>query len=173
MTSYFILGVPILSMLANVSAQILCYKYAFKKGLLKSEYAGFIFGLVVFTACGFLTFSKGSPGEWLGSFLANLVIYACLSYCYFTFINMGQTARRVRLLRELYDAPQGLSREEMLSRYNAEDIINVRIARLLGNNQVILRDAKYYIGTPAVLFIAKMITLTKLIVSGRKSEFEK
>jgi len=115
---------------------------------------------------------EGLSKERLALSLVNLAIYASLSYCYFSFITMGETARRVRLLCELYDAPDGLTREGILKRYNAEEVINIRLDRLLNNGQIILRDGRFYIGSPVVLFISKIIVFLKLIILGRRSEFE-
>jgi hypothetical protein len=51
--------------------------------------------------------------------LTNVVIYFALSYCYFHFVNLGETARRIRMLRELYASHEGLTVGEILDRYNA------------------------------------------------------
>ncbi|MDD5465380.1 MAG: hypothetical protein PHP73_03450 [Candidatus Omnitrophica bacterium] len=103
----------------------------------------------------------------------NLIIYFCLSYCYFNFINMGETARRIRLLRELGEAPAGLTKGDILKRYNAQEIINIRINRLMNNSQIVLRNGRYYVGSPVMLFISKAIVLMKLVVLGKKSEFDR
>ncbi|MDD5505564.1 MAG: hypothetical protein PHR73_02265, partial [Candidatus Omnitrophica bacterium] len=94
------------------------------------------------------------------------------SYCYFNFINLGETGRRIRLLRELYDSGSGLNKEEILSRYNAEEVVVLRMKRLVNNHQIILRAGRYYVGSPVMLLIAKAIVLMKLVVLGKKSEFD-
>lgn len=95
-----------------------------------------------------------------------------LSYCYFVFINLGETARRIRILKEVLDAPEGLSLEEILRRYNANEIIERRLQRLLVNGQIIIRDDKYYIGKPLMLWMAKIVVAFKFILLGKKSEFD-
>ena len=94
-----------------------------------------------------------------------------MGYCYFNYINLGETARRIRILREIYDSKEGLSMEEILKRYNAKEIIERRIKRLLKNRQIIYKDGKYYIGKPIMLVIAKIIVIMKVILLGKKSEF--
>lgn len=169
---YFSIFIPVLSICFDIFAQIAFYKYVMKKALLRSEYLGFVCGFCVFIICELIAY--GEPfGEWLFLLFVNLAVYFCLSYCYFTFINWGETARRIRLLRELYDAPDGLTKEQILARYNAAEIINIRLARLINNNQVILRDEKYYTGSPVMLFISKTIVLIKRIVLGKASEFDR
>lgn len=95
-----------------------------------------------------------------------------MGYCYFHFINLGETARRIRILRELYDRKEGLSMEEIFKRYNAKEIFERRIARLINNGQIIYKDGKYYIGKPIMLLMAKMIVTMKLILLREKSEFD-
>ncbi len=169
---YFNILIPVIGIFINITVQIFSYKYLLGKKLLKSEYSGFLCGSIVLVVCE--TFAYEEPVvERLSLICVNLIIYFCLSYCYFNFINMGETARRIRLLRELDDAPAGLTREEMLKRYNAQQIINIRMSRLIHNGQILLRDGRYYVGSPVMLFIAKMIVFMKLIVIGKKSEFEK
>ena len=168
---YFNILIPIISILGNISAQIFSYKYLLHKKLLKSEYFGFLCGVIVLAVCQ--AFVYGEPAvESLSLLCVNLIIYFCLSYCYFNFINMGETARRIRLLRELCDSSQGLNKEEILSRYNAEVVVDLRMRRLLNNHQIISRAGRYYVDSPVMLLIAKAIVLMKLVVLGKKSEFE-
>jgi len=170
--AYFNILIPILSLCFNILTQIFSYKYILKKKLLKSEYLGCLCGFIFLIVCE-LALGEGSFKEWLFLVFANLIIYACFSYCYFTFINMGETARRIRLLRELYDAPFGLTQEEILKRYNAEEVINIRMSRLLNNGQITLRNERYFVSSPIMLSISKILVLMKLIVLGKESEFEK
>jgi len=170
--AYFNILIPILSLCFNILTQIFSYKYILRKELLKSEYLGCLCGFILLIVCE-LAIREDLFKEWLFLVFANLIIYACFSYCYFTFINMGETARRIRLLRELYDAPFGLTGEEILKRYNAEEVINIRMNRLLNNGQIVLRNGRYYIGSPIMLLISRMIVFMKIIVLGRESEFRK
>lgn len=168
--SFFSIFIPVFSFCLNVLSQILCYKI--KKILLKSEYIGFLTGFIILLVCELSVYHQNQPKEWLFLFCVNLIIYVSLSYCYFQFINMGETARRIRLLRELYEAPKGQTKEQILAKYNAQDIIDIRIKRLLNNKQIILRDAKYYPKGTTVLFISKLILIMKWIILGANSEFE-
>ena len=168
---YFNILIPLIGIFSNITAQILSYKYLLSRRLLKSEYFGFLCGLIVLAVCQVL--ANGKPdAEQFSLICTNLIIYFCLSYAYFHFINLGETARRIRLLRELYEAPFGLSREEILKKYNAPEIINIRTSRLLNNGQIILRYGRYYIASPVMLLISKAIVLMKLVVLGKKSEFD-
>lgn len=168
---YFDILIPLMGIIGNITAQIFSYKYLPVKKLLKSEYFGFLCGLIVLVACEIISY-QALEADWLSLICVNLIIYLCLSYCYFNFINMGETARRIRLLRELDEMPTGLTREDMLKRYNAQEIINIRMNRLMHNGQIVLRDGRYYVGSPVMLLISKAIVLMKLVVLGKKSEFD-
>lgn len=170
--SYLNILIPVIAICANISAQIFSYKYILTKKLLKSEYFGFLAGLTVLIILQIFAY-QSSLIERFALACANLIIYLCLSYSYFCFISMGETARRIRLLRELCDSPQGLTKEEMLSRYNAAEVISMRMIRLLNNCQVILRDSRYYAGSPVMLLISRTIVFMKIIILGRDSEFRK
>jgi predicted transcriptional regulator len=104
--------------------------------------------------------------------IINIASYSALGYCYFHFVNLGETARRIRLLSELNESKNGLSVDEILQRYNAKEIIENRLSRLLKSGQVIHKDNRYYIGKPVMLFMSKMIVLAKLFILGKSSEFD-
>lgn len=164
--------IPILSIGFNIFFQVLLCKFLVKRSLLKTVYLGFTCGLLIFLMCEFITYRDFS-GTWLPLFIVNLIIYGCLSFSFFTFINMGETARRIRLLRELSNSPNGLTKEQILNSYSSKEIIDIRMKRLLGNGQVILRKDSYFIGSPVMLFFSGVIIFMKLLILGKKSEFDK
>lgn len=168
--SYFRIFIPFLSLCLNILVQIISYKYLLKSRLLKSEYFGFACGCAALLIVEFILYQR-MPQESFALFFADLIIYSCFSYGYFTFINMGETARRIRLLRELYDSPSGLTKQQLFKMYNAENIINQRLERLLNNHQIVLRAGRYYLGKPLMLFISRAIVFVKLVVFGKTSEF--
>jgi len=148
---------------ANVLCQLLLCRVT---GLLKSVYAGFAAGL-----CAVLIMQWAvSPAETLlWDAAANVVIYGALGYCYFHFVNLGETARRIRIMRELAAAPQGLTREEILSRYNAAEIVKIRLGRLVRNAQAISENGRLRLAGNSVLFMAHALTGLKLLLLGRRT----
>jgi len=164
--------IPVMAFMLNIVTQVLLYRLIPKTGLLKSIFICFIFVLILLIGTEIL-FAGSHPldSNALSIIVSNIIIYFTLGYCYFHFINLGETARRIRILRELYSATDGLSTEEVLSRYNAREIVNKRISRLLHSGQVIEKDGKYYIGQPILLVMAKIIVLLKLLFLGKESEF--
>ncbi len=147
---------PFTALAANAFIQVAVFRFFPKTGLLRSLFLGFI--------CGFLALFLIEPGAVLP---VDPVIYILLGYCYFHFVNMGETARRIRILLELKGSRTGLSLEEILERYNSRDIIECRLARLVNNGQVICKNGRYYIGNPAMLTIARFLAVAKHAVFGK------
>ncbi len=166
--------VPIIGLSTNVLVQVISFRYFSKLELLKSEYLGFTFGFLNVFLLELYTFfsSKISLLAFLFVFSTNFIIYLSLGYCYFHFINLGVTARRIRILRELYETKKGLSLNEIMQRYNAKDIVEMRINRLVNNGQIIFKNNKYFIGKPIMLYIVKVIIIMKLILLNKRSEFD-
>lgn len=167
---YLKIAIPIFCLCVNVLVQIFIFRYMPNLGLLKSEYLGFgvgFVGILLFKFYIFL-FHLRAINDFILIFIVDLMTYSALGYCYFHFVNLGETARRIRILRELYDAKEGLTIGEILERYNAQNIVQKRIDRLLNTEQIIIRNDRFYISHPTMLFIAKIITAMKLILLGKK-----
>lgn len=165
-------AIPIICLMLNVVVQVASFRFTSGLSLLKSILLGFIvggFSLFAFELCIFITMST-SIKDFLCFLLINFAIYAALGYCYFHFINLGETARRIRILSELYDYKEGLSMDAILERYNARNIVEMRINRLLKNNQILCKNGKYYIDKSIMLSIAKILTAIKLIVLKKGNE---
>lgn len=168
------LTAPILGLLVNTLVQILTCRLIKSVGLLKSVVGGFVIGFATVMACGIAWYLTAMPDvmELMGQSALNLLTYVALGYCYFHFINLGETARRIRILRELQESENGLTLEGILERYNAFSIINVRLQRMISNKQIVLQEGRYYIGNPVMLYMAKILILLKWILLRRRSELE-
>ena len=171
---YFHVFSPIFGLALNTICQICYCRYIKNANLLYSTFFGFIigmFGLVSFEIY-YLNQLTLPFLEKISFLIVNFISYSASGYCYFHFINLGETARRIRLLRELSASNNGLSVDEILQRYNAKEIIDNRLARLLKNRQIIEKNNRYYIGNPTMFFMSKIILFLKLFILGKKSEFD-
>jgi hypothetical protein len=166
--------VPVAALAANVGTQLIVVRARPAAGIAPSIVVGFLAGLAVAAAGGALI-PAGAATTVLdrpATFLADLIAYLCLSYCYFNFLNLGITARRIRLLIELLETPGGLTWRELLKRYNAQEMVRARLGRLLSGGQVRERGGRYTIGTPLMLLVARVIVLLKVLFLRSGSEFE-
>ena len=129
-SQFWIILVPLVAILANMAAQVAVYRLWNTEGrLFRSQMAGAVTGLAVLVV---LSVSVRGPGTSAAdSATANALIYLAFCYVYFHWNNMGETARRIRLLRELHDTPQGLTDAELHARYPAREILEHRLRRLL------------------------------------------
>lgn len=161
--------VPVAGLAVNVGSQVILCRTARSLGLLRSLILGFgtgwLFALVSTLALG--NFLDLATDDLLAQMTVSGLTTAALGYCYFHFVNLGETARRVRILRELTEAGGQLSREELLKRYNSADMVRQRLGRLLRSGQVVLRDGHYFIGKPTVLRMARAVELVGRIVGLR------
>lgn len=165
---------PVFAFAAGAFLQILSCRSQKGDGLLRSVFTGFgagAFALFLFEA-GYIFRSTGAVIDTFGRLAANAIIYLAFWNTYFHFLNMGETARRIRILRELYSAPGGLTLDEIISRYNAEEIIDRRLSRLINSGQIALRDGKCYIGSPFMLLAARGIILLKSVISKTRRRNE-
>lgn len=156
----------------HVFIQLGLYRYSREAGLLKSLVYGFFLGFgTVITIEGFYFITVCHQiSEIIVNLFLNVTSFGALSYCYFHFINLGETARRIRIIRELLESPDGLYLSELYERYNSSDIIDIRIQRMLSNKQIVQRDGRYHVGKPILLIIAKFIVIMKIILLRTRSE---
>jgi hypothetical protein len=104
--------------------------------------------------------------------IVNLLIFCGLSYCYFHFINLCTTARRIRLVRDLFASPSGLTLDQILENYNAQDMLSKRIQRLLNSGQIVEQNGRYFASKHLVLFAAWLMVVLKFIFLGKGSEYD-
>ena len=172
-TAWLHVAIPVLALAVDVAGQVLVFRLGGCRGLLRSIFAGFFLGLVCVVATEAFTWRAGvGVSDPLGILAASVLIYGALGYGYFHFVNLGQTARRVRILRELLEADHDLSEADILERYNAREIVRLRVGRLLGSGQVVSAERRYTIGRPTMLIFSRLIVALKLLVLGRRSESE-
>lgn len=84
------------------------------------------------------------------------LVYACLAYSYFHLFNMSETARRIRILSELYVAGP-LSAQEISRLYSGEGLLEARLDRLVATQQLELRAGRY-VRVPRLLYAAAWLT---------------
>jgi hypothetical protein len=119
-------------------------------------------GLLVVAAVGV---AAAAPWDTVAAWA---LTYVALVYFYvFGFYNLGESARRIRLLIELETAgARGLTLSEILARYNARMIVEARLQRMMAGGQVVARDGRYVLAGRQVLLGAKSLGLLKRIFFG-------
>jgi hypothetical protein len=159
-------------LVVDVGVQITCFRIARVPRLFRSVLVGFAAGLAA-TIGTTLACAEGGAVDVLGQVLANGVTFAALGYGYFHFVNLGETARRVRILREFVDAGGHLTQEQVLERYNADEIVGRRFERLLKNGQVRVRQGRYVIGNPSVYAMALVLEGLRVLLLGKRGKSDR
>lgn len=105
---------------------------------------------------GFYARHPLSPREiWTGA-AYDFIVYSCIGYAYFHVFNMSETARRIRILREVYRAGS-LTAERIVELYSASDVIDVRIQRLLQTRQIERRGERYVVIGRALYYVSLFV----------------
>lgn len=151
-----VLGASLLNWLGHI--------FSARMGLshLKSLVFGFGFGFIIF-ALGMIVF------KWPYDVLAlNLCTYSVINYCYFHFVNIGESSVRIRILRELKAQP--LSREALYKLYDASKILDTRIERLDSDQQIRIDGPRIYSNNESFLLrLALFFQFLKWLILGRKN----
>jgi hypothetical protein len=161
----------LLAVFAGMAVQIAVYRLWNTKGrLFRSQMAGAAAGLAVLVSLS--VWAPRAGVNTADGITANTLIYLMFCYVYFHWNNMGETARRVRLLRELHDAPQGLTDAELQARYPAREILEHRLRRLIEARQIAEHDSRLFLTSTAVLRSARLVGLAKWLIVGDRSELD-
>jgi hypothetical protein len=170
MTSLWALVMASLAVAANVAGQIAAYRLLPSEGkLFRSQVAGTLTGLLILI----LLLRSPPAAEFSADVVtADALLYAAFCFVYFHWNNMGETARRIRMLRELAAAPQGLSFDDLVQRYSAREILERRLERLAAAGQIEETEGRLILRSRAVLLSARLMGLAKLVVFGGRSELD-
>ena len=87
-------------------------------------------------------------GGWVCAAVLASVIQGLLCFVYVLCIfGPYETSVRMRLVREIAaSAGNGVSLQELLSRYNPETLVNIRLQRLVGSGDLIEKDGRFRLG---------------------------
>lgn len=95
--------------------------------------------------------------ELLAACLYGVLVYGSLSYAYFHLFNMGETARRFRILYEL-KARGKMTSAEIDARYSPQSMLTVRLERLLASGQLEQREGRYFLRSRFLYRISQLLT---------------
>lgn len=175
MSDYLLALSPLAGLALNSLSLLLIYRLRPAQGLLRSEYLCFGVGAAAVMAVNAFAMYL-EPHRELQRIVGHVILtnlsYAALGYCHFHFVNLGETARRIRLLRELHQAGGTLAHAELLARYNSSEIVGKRISRLIRSGQIVLQNGRYFIGNRTLLRIALFIVGLKVFLLGKTSEYD-
>ena len=83
---------------------------------------------------------------------------------FFHFINLGETGRRVRILREIVNNGNQMRLDELQTRYNAENMVNYRFDRLIHNRQIYLDNGVLKANAGSVLAMHVILRVCRRLI---------
>ena len=107
------------------------------------------------------------PQPWL---LPAIAMVVCNSYIGFHLDNMAETARRIRLLRELHASDRGLTREALLVAYSPQEVFELRIRRLTLAGQCVEQNGRLRITGDAYSAMGTLIAIGRQVIFPRMKE---
>ncbi|TSA57511.1 MAG: hypothetical protein D4R39_02270 [Methylophilaceae bacterium] len=95
-------------------------------------------------------------------------LYSSLFIFLLTFLNwfafaLTDASMHVQILMQIYQNP-GITREDLLNKYNKDIILNNRVPRLLELGQLRLRDGRLFLSGRSVLFGARVCVAVRYIL---------
>ena len=103
----------------------------------------------------------GIPPAWV---IPGLAMVMCNSYIGFHLDNMAETARRIRILRELRAAPRGLTREAILAAYSPQEVFDLRIRRLTLAGQCVEEHGRLRMTGDAYSLMGTLVALGRRVI---------
>ena len=169
MNDFQVLVLPLLGFAAHLAAHIASYKVTRGKiGLYTSLLAGFVIGWLAVIAI-VLSHSGQDIQLLLYRILEGGLCFSFIWYCFFHFVNIGETSLRIRVLGELQESGRAMSFIELSSVYNPRMIVEARLARLRQSGEIGERAGQYSVAKPKLLLVAKVIRFLRLILHGEEA----
>ena len=164
---------PIVGAVANIFSHSAISRLKNGRSPMLYLIVSFIVGLIIMFLFSLFAYTIGNN---ILNFFANLVIdfiaYTAFSYGYFHLININIASLRIRILHEITTSRNGLSKEEILNLYGAEQIVENRLNRLIGSNQLIEKNGCYFLGANRTFItLFWLFEVLKYVVYGHGNRF--
>jgi len=165
--------IPSVAVMVNLLVQVFSFRRW--KGLryFPSIITGFLAGALAFALMEFFYLRVHPlPATFTAELLLNVPAFLALSYCYYSFVQLGQTSIRIRLYAEILNKPGGLDRAEIDRVYSEEALIQARLERLTDSGDIVLTQGRYHVGKTRLIAVASILVTAKRFLLGKTSEFD-
>jgi hypothetical protein len=167
------LGSPIVALAVNVLTHVAVFRLRRGAHYFRSIVEGFLVGglalAVIETA---LVVRSPSADRAILALLVNGPAYAALSYCYYSFVQLGHTSIRIRMYSDIAAQTAGLPVQQIEMEYGETALTQMRIRRLQESGDFVERDGRFFTGRRRLVHIANIIVGAKRLLLGRTSEFD-
>ncbi len=109
-----------------------------------------------------------SSYECFWAALYGFIVYTCLSYSYFHFFNISETARRFQILFLLRNGHK-IYRQDLTVRYNAANMIKTRLDRLIQSGQLAYENNRYFLKRRTLCYVAQILMKWAVLLRFKQS----
>lgn len=164
-----VVAAPIIGLAVYCIAQIAVARMATGGSPYHSLAVGFLVGLlsVVVVAAWTVSLMAVSVQDRVGYVVLDLLTYLALAFGYFNFVNLTVASLRIRLLEELAQCGGIMQREQLIERHSSENVVAIRLGRLIRGGHLIERNGRLFSGRMAFLFIARIFDALRWGIIGR------
>jgi hypothetical protein len=172
LTPLIVLASPMIALALNVLIQIVLLRSTRGSHFMRSMIGGFLAGVIGLLVMEFtLLRFPGLSWEAIAGVTVHVLTYFALSYCYFNFVNLGQSSIRIRIYSEIAASPEGLSVQDLEKDYNEKALMAMRLRRLAESGDIVKRDGRFFVGRQRIVLVARIVFAAKQFLLSRKSEF--
>jgi len=153
-----------------------CFSHVLVSRMVRNR--GHYFPLLVGCGCGLaatllvsavaLVLMQRTLLDSLALLVMNLVAYLAFSFGYFNFINLNIASLRIRMVQELADSGGQMPVEALMNLYNIEEVIALRIDRLVAGGHLVERQGRLYSGKRRFLVVGRIFDFLRLVILGHK-----
>jgi hypothetical protein len=168
---YLLLAIsPVLGLAVYCGSHVLASRTLRKRGHYFPLLAGCGCGLaanLIASVAGLLLLHAGVL-DFLAFLIMNGVAYMAFSFGYFNFINLNIASLRIRMLQELAESGGSMPAEALANLYNTQEVIAVRIGRLISGGHLVERQGRFYSGKRKFLIVGRIFDLLRLVILGSR-----
>ena len=170
MHALMFVGIALLGLATNAIVQFLFHRFLLPHRLASSLLIGFGAGIAVSLTGVLVVVGDLAMGRLAWYAAGALVIYLACSFAFICLIAAAETSVRLEILRAL-KAPYGLTRAELLLRYNDSILLGRRLSRLRSMGAIELNRGRYYSRSRILVIVANCFRIGRICLYGFHSEF--
>jgi hypothetical protein len=125
----------------------------------------------VATAAAIKLMSLPSIGDLPWRVLTALALFGSWWFVLLNFIQTSISSLRVQILREVIAAGGAISRDALLSRYNDDLLVRLRLKRLIDGGTVTEKNQHLFVISGPLRWLARLFRILKILMTGHASEF--
>lgn len=113
-----------------------------------------------------------SSGDSAWVIVTTLEIYGAWWFVFLNLVQASESSLRMQILREVIAAGGAMPMSELLSRYNDDTLLRLRLRRLVEGKGVALREGRLHVRSALLRGLARFFLGLKLVTLGKRSEFD-